>query len=204
MTDIDGTVAELAQLWPALAAALARDTAVPDGPAASPAWTAVAVVNPDVLAAIILLDTDVPATVRAACHDISEPWRHRDLPGCLRQIPRLAGRMRDLGHINAEQALTWDALSWLRLVKRALGLRKPDMPVGYACPWADTRPEAHTAGCGLFVVGREGFLRSGAEGAWVQWVDSGLIYCVSDTCGASWGPAQWPLLGRLLRQVDAA
>ena len=113
--------------------------------------------------------------------------------------------MHDLGHRAAEDTLTWQAVAWLRMVKRALGLRKPDIPVGYPCPWADTRPECHTdGGVMLFMAGRDGFLRTGQDGPWVQWVDSGLIYCPSGTCGASWGPAQWPLLGRLLRQVDAA
>lgn len=202
MTDIGDTIGELAGLWPALAAALARDTATPDGPAAPTTWTAAAVVNADVLQAIVTLERQVPAAISRACDDISEPWKHRDLAGCLRQIPRLASRMHDLGHTTAEHQLTWDATMWLRMVKRALGLRKPDMFLpGHACPWSDTRPETHSSGCGLFVVGREGFLRSGQDGAWVQWVDSGLIYCASDACGASWGPAQWPMLGRLLRQV---
>lgn len=204
MTDIDGTIAELAGLWPALAAALPRDTATAEtGPSAA-AWLPAGLVNADVEAAIHTLDRDVPAAVRAACEDISEPWRHRDLDGCLTQVPRLASRMRDLGHVAAEKNLAWDADRWLRMVKRALGLRKPDVPVGYACPWAESRPECHADAVMLFMAGQDGFLRSGADGPWVQRVDSGLIYCAADTCGASWGPQQWPLLGRLLRQAEAA
>ena len=199
MTDIADTVAELAGLWHALAAALARDTTGTDGPATHQ-WTAAAVVNPDVLAAIIRLDTELPHAVRHACDDISEPWRHRDTDGCLLQVPRLASRMHDLGHINAEQHLTWQATAWLRMVKRALGLRKPDMPLGHACPWADTRPECHQGAMMLYAVGEEGFIRPDPDGGVrMERVTSGLIYCESETCGASWGPAQWPLLGRLLK-----
>ena len=205
MSDIGETSAELAQLWPALAAALARDTAAADGPAASPAWTAVAVVNPDVLQALLTLDADVPAAVRHACEDISERWAYRDLPGCLRQIPRLAGRMHDLGHITAEKYLTWQADGWLRLVKRALGLRRPDMPIGRDCPYAADTPDAHGRAAGLILAGAEGFLDPAADVP-VAWVTSGLIYCASDACGASWLKAEWSMLDRLLQATarDAA
>src|SRR5579864_5798913 len=106
MTAHDDPVAEacgqLAGLWPALAAALARDAGT--GPDSSPAgWQlSVTVVNADVLAAILALDDEVPAAVRRACHVTGEPWRHRDIGGCLRQLPRLAGRMHDLGLVSEE------------------------------------------------------------------------------------------------------
>jgi hypothetical protein len=197
MTGIADTVSELAELCPALAAALARDTGG-DGGAAGHTWAAAAIVNADVLSAMITLDHDIPAATRCACQTTSEPWRHRDLQGCLRQLPRLAGRMHDLGLAADEKTLTWQADSWLRMVKRALGLRKPDIPIGYACPWAETRPECHADAVMLFAAGAEGFLRPAADGLRVDWVTSGLIYCAADACGASWGPAQWPLLGRML------
>jgi hypothetical protein len=205
VTDIADAVAELAGLWPALAAALARDTATPDGPPAQ-ATSSATVVNPDVLHALLTLDHDIPETVRWACNDISEHWVYRDLSGCLHQLPRMAGRMHDLGHVTDERDLAWQADGWLRMVKRALGLRRPDVPLPDrpACPYADTRPEAHAASCLLYAAGAEGFLRPDGDGLRVEWVTSGLIYCAGPECGASWGPAQWPLLGRLLRQADAA
>jgi len=198
MTGIADTVSELAELCPALAAALARDTGG-DGGAAGHTWAAAAIVNADVLAAMITLDHDIPAATRCACEAAREPWQHRDVQGCLRQLPRLAGRMHDLGLAADEKTLTGQADGWLRLVKRALGLRKPDVPVGYACPWAETRPECHADAVMLFAAGAEGFLRPAADGLRVEWVTSGLIYCAADACGASWGPAQWPLLGRMLQ-----
>ena len=202
MTDIADTVAELATLWPALAAALARDSA--DGPPAAPTWLPASLVNADVEAAIHTLDHDVPAAIRTACADISETWRWRDLDGCLRQVPRLAGRMRDLGHVGAERTLGWQAARWLRMVKRALGLQRPDTPLpgGPACPDADIYPERHRGADRLFLAGAEGFLRPGRLVP-VEWVTSGLIYCESADCGASWSQLHWDHLGRLLARARA-
>ena len=189
--------AQLAELCPVLPAALARDAAGDGGLPA--AWGAVAVVNADVLAAIITLEEDVPAAVRAACCAISEPWRHRDLQGCLRQIPRLASRMHDLALVSDEKYLAWQAGGWLRMVKRALGLRKPDVPIGYDCPYIASIPEQHDVRCALLAAGDEGFLRHGPGGLSVEWVRTPAIYCASPDCEASWGPAQWLYLGRLLQ-----
>lgn len=187
--------AELAELCPVLPAALARDTGGDGGLPA--AWGAITVVNADVLAAIITLEDDVPAAVRTACYVISEPWHHRDLQGCLRQLPRLAGRMHDLGLVSDEKYLGWQAGGWLRMVKRALGLRRPDTPIGYDCPHEQAYPEMHHDGCALLAAGDEGFLRHDHGGPRVEWVHTPRIYCAG--CGASWTPGQWPHLGRLLQ-----
>jgi len=197
VTDIADCASELAGLCPALAAALARDTTSEGSTPGHPG--AVLNVNADVLTAMITIGEEIPAAVRCACETTGEPWQARDLAGCLRQLPRLAGRMHDLGYTGEEKTLTRRANGWLRMVKRALGLRKPDIPVGYDCPHAATRPENHPAAVMLLAAGAEGFLRGDADGLRVQWVTSGLIYCPSAVCGASWGPAQWPLLGRMLQ-----
>jgi hypothetical protein len=203
MTDIADTVAELAGLWHALAAALARDTATPDGPAPRQ-WSAAAVVNPDVLTAIMVLDRELPAAVHAACQDIGERWRPRDTDGCLLQLPRLAGRMRDLGHVAAEQHLTWQAAGWLRMVKRALGLRKPDVPLGHACPRAGTYPECHPHASELIWAAPEGFLNpDGDGGLQVEWVGTERVYCASEECGAWWPHTQWTHLMHLVEQAQA-
>jgi len=189
------SVAELAELCPFLPAALVRDTAGDGG--LPPAWGAVAVVNADVLAAIITLEEDVPAAVRAACAAIGEPWRHRKIGGHLRQVPRLASRMHDLGDLTGEKTLARQAGGWLRMVKRALGLRRPDTDIGYDCPHAETYPEVHYDGQSLLAAGDEGFLRYPPGGPRVEWVHTPRIYCAG--CGASWTPDQWPHLGRLLQ-----
>jgi hypothetical protein len=202
MTDIDDDCAELAALWPALAAALARDTAS-TGDTPGGTWTSATVVNADVLTAMIALGRDIPAAIARACQVTGEPWRNRDLLGHLRQVPRLAARMHDTGRPDGERELARDAAAWLRTVKRALGLRKPDIAIGYPCPWAGTRPENHPGTAMLLAAGAEGFLRPGADGLRVEWVTSGQIYCPASACGATWGPAQWPLLGRMLETTAA-
>ena len=199
-SDLAETCAELASLWPALATALARDSGGDGG--TSHTWAAVTVVNADVLTAMLTLGREIPETIRYACEAIGEPWQHRDLAGCLRQVPRLAGRMHDLGLIANEKTLTRLAGEWLRTVKRALGLRRPDLAIGYDCPYAASIPEQHTAGRMLLAAGDEGFLRPRPDGLQVEWVHSPVIYCQG--CSASWGLAQWPHLGRMLEAVPAA
>jgi hypothetical protein len=203
MPGISDTVSELADLCPALAAALARDTS-PGDISSAHGWIAATVVNADVLAAMITLDTEIPAAHRSACETLNERWQPRDLKTSLRALPRLAERMHSLGLIPEEKRLIFKTSAWLVLTKRALGLRKPDIPLGYPCPWADTRPENHEDGCMLLAAGDEGFLRPGRDGLQVDWVASAQIYCPTKACGASWGPSQWPLLGRMLRTASRA
>ena len=203
MTGLAETVSELADLWPALAAALARDTGG-EGGAAGHAWMSALVVNADVLAAMITLDREIPAIIRYACEAIGEPWQHRDIAGCLLQVPRLAGRMHDLGQAGNEKMLACQADGWLRMVKRALGLRRPDIGIGYDCPYAGSVPEQHTGDCALLAAGDEGFLRPGTDGLRVEWAHTPVIYCASPDCDASWGLAQWSYLGRLLESATMA
>ena len=173
--------------------------ATPPPPTAPPPTPrAATVVNPDVLHALLTLDHDVPETVRWACNDISEHWVHRDLSGCLHQLPRMAGRMHDLGHVAAVKDLTWQADGWLRMVKRALGLRRPTCPSATDCPYAETRPDTHAAPRPLIRQAPKG---SSARlvTACGEWVTSGLIYCASADCGASWMKTEWSMLDRLLQ-----
>ena len=189
--------AELSPLVPYLPAALTRD--MTGGSGLPAAWAGITVVNADVLAAILRLEEDVPATVRAASVAAGERYQRRKIGGHLRQVPRLAARLHDLRLLADEQALAWHAAGWLRMVKRALGLRRPDIPIGYACPHAATDPAAHEDGCWLLAAGDEGYLRDGPAGPRVEWVRTPRIWC--EGCAASWGLDQWPHLGRLLRDT---
>src|SRR6266702_308168 len=111
--------AELAVLWPALAAALARDTAG-DGTVPGGALGSAAVVNADVLAAMITLTRDVPAVTRAACEALGEPWQPRPVQTCLRALPRLAER---LGHLG--MAVEWVTSGQIYCPARACGASWP-------------------------------------------------------------------------------
>src|SRR5713226_7278973 len=124
MTGAGDHAAELAVLWPALAAALERDTA--DGGAVSgSALGAMTVVNADVLAVMVTLSRDVPAVTRAACEACGEPWQPRPVQTSLRALPRLAERLGHLGMAGARNAVEGAVRDWLRVTKRALGLRRP-------------------------------------------------------------------------------
>jgi hypothetical protein len=119
---------ELAALIPALIPALSRDSLPSDGRTALSAGT---VVNPDVLHAMIILADEIPAACAAACEVTGEPWQHRPSAICLRAIPRLHHRLTALGMPAAASDLETGMHHWTRMVKLALGLRTPDIPVGW-------------------------------------------------------------------------
>jgi hypothetical protein len=204
VSDIYETTAQLAALWPALAAALARDTASSDIGGTS-TWTSAQLVNADVLAAAITLTTEIPAAHHAACDLLGERWAYRQPGPCLLALPRFASRMDATGRFREASVLASQAAGWLRLTKRALGLRKPDIllvsPSGapYACPYADSFPENHTETSLLIVVGAERVLRRDPDGLHAPEVAAERIYCASPDCPAAWTKAyEWLLLGKLL------
>src|SRR5262249_55025042 len=98
----------------------------------------------------------------------------------------------------AEKNLTAQVTGWLRMVKRALGLRKPDLPLGYPCPWAESAPENHLDGGELLAAGDEGFLRPDNGGFRVGRGSSAQVYWPARSGGAAWAPRKWPWLARML------
>jgi len=116
--DLGPACAELAALIPALIPALSRDSVPSDGRAA---LSAGAVVNPDVLHAMIILATEIPAACTAACEVTREPWQHHPSAICLRAIPRLHHRLTALGMPAAARDLETGVRQWARMVKLALG-----------------------------------------------------------------------------------
>ncbi len=140
--DLGHACAELAALIPALIPALSRDT-VPSG--SRIAQSAGGVVNPDVLHAMIILAAEIPAACAAACEVASEPWQHRPPAICLRAIPRLHRRLTALGMPAAARDLETGVHRWTRMVKLALGLHTPDVPVGWDCPPRPVTPPSWPA-----------------------------------------------------------
>ena len=204
MSDIYETTAQLAALWPALAAALARDTAGTDI-GGTTTWTSATLVNADVLAAAITLTTEIPAAHHAACDLLGERWAYRQPGPCLLALPRFASRMDATGRFREASVLASQAAGWLRLTKRALGLRDPDTlvtnqaGVPYACPYAEGFPENHEETSLLFMAGVERFLREGPNGLQAVPVAQQRIYCASPDCAASWTALhEWHLLGLML------
>ena len=173
---------ELAELFPALAAALSRDNAPSDGRGGMSSGSPV---NADVLHAMVALTAEVPAACAMAAGITGEPWQRRPVATCLRAIPRFHGRLlvlhrqSDAGHLEAALA------RWRRTVKLALGLCTPDTPIGFSCP-------LHEEPSPLLMLGSEGFITGEA----VSWQHDGRIWC--RLCGESWPVWQWRHLGRLI------
>lgn len=181
--DLAARTAELAALLPALAAALQRDSA----PGSSRGVLSCGgVVNPDVLHAIIMVRAEVPAACARACALTGEPWHRRPLGTCLRALPRFAGRLEAIGMPGAANRLDADAARWLRIAKLALGLRTPDVPIGFGCPLHDDPSP-------LVMLGSEGFVRGDGT---VAWAHDGRIWCRQ--CDETWPVWQWRHLGRML------
>ena len=188
MTPLDDTIAELTTLTEALDGALARDNI----PGTGHTFGNGAVYNPDVMYALDTLHREVPATSRDAYRAIREPWQPRDLPTTLRQIPRLAGRLHDLGMVTEQKRLEDAARRWLRLTKRALGLIEPDDSIGWPCPYHEA-PLTD-----LVSAGAESFLNVSPSGSTVTTIHAARIYCPA--CGASWDVGQWRMLGKMLEE----
>jgi hypothetical protein len=204
MTVVADACHELAQLTPHLAPALTRDNA---GQALVTRWeTSLSLVNTDVLAAIITLRYQIPAVTLRACELVREPPQRRSLNACLIALPRLDDRLRVLGHAADHRHLETITTGWVRLTKRALGLRKPDIPLGEQCPRClDERPGELPGD--LYVAGAEGKLKQGRDGVTVEWRHDPRVYCPvglidPDDPPHSWPQAEWEFLLSLINQRD--
>jgi hypothetical protein len=81
-----------------------------------------------------VLAAEIPAACAAACEVTGEPWQHHPSAICLRAIPRLHHRLTAPGMPPAATDLETGVHHWTRMVKLALGLHTPDLPVGPDCP----------------------------------------------------------------------
>ena len=192
MTLVGDACAELAQLTPHLAPALTRDNTATTR---ATRWEhTLSPVNTDVLAAIITLRYQIPAVTIRAAQLVNEPWQPRTHTACLLALPRLDERIRHLGLLFEHKQLERITTGWVHLTKRALGLRKPDIPLGALCPLCETEP------CGdLYVAGADGNLRPSRDGVTVTWYHDPRVYCTLDR--HHWWPhREWEFLLALINQ----
>lgn len=193
MTVVADACHELAQLTPHLAPALTRDNA---GQALVTRWeTSLSLVNTDVLSAIITLRYQIPAVTMRAAQLVNEPWQPRTHHACLTALPRLDDRIRHLGLAADHRHLETITAGWVRLTKRALGLRKPDIPLGAQCPRCDSPVPGD-----LYVAGAEGYLRHTRDGVTIDWHHDPRVYC--PVCGEWWPQREWEFLLALINQRD--
>jgi len=194
-SDIHTTVAELTQLWPALAGALQRDEGVNTQERVTTSNTEVALpVNADVLATIAALHGEIPATARWACQQLAEPHMDRQPVDHLRHMTRWHDRLNNTNAADSAQQLAHNTRRWLHMTRRAIGLSVPHRPLGQYCPVHD---EPLTE---LVTPGDEGWITGGPTGTTLTWRHTEAVQCPH--CGTSWTPGQYLLLGRMLRDAD--
>ena len=195
MTVVADACAELAQLTPHLGPALTRDNT---GTTLTTRWeSTLSLVNTDVLAAMITLRYQIPAVTMRAAQLTGEPWQPRTHNACLIALPRFDDRIRGTGLTTDHRRLEQITTGWVRLTKRALGLRKPDIPLGASCPrCTDPIPGD------LYVAGAEGYLRQGRGGITVEWLYDPRVYC--PVCGEWWPQREWEFLLSLINQRASA
>jgi hypothetical protein len=201
VTQVGDACAELAQLTPHLAPALTRDNTAA---ARITRWEApLSPVNTDVLAAIITLRYQIPAVTIRAAQLVNEPWQPRTHRACLVALPRLDERLGHLGHVSEHKHLETITSGWVRLTKRALGLRKPDIPLSTECPVCIR--EGNPIPGLLYVTGAEARVRQSRHGTTLEWSYDPHVYCPvgpinPDDPPHRWPQGQWELLVHLINQ----
>jgi hypothetical protein len=203
VTPAPSPTAELAALIPALPVAIERDnTAAGRTARASGGFP----VNTDVFYAILTLSGEIPAAAATAAGLVGERWQARppglaigavadpwaaELLRCLTALDRFTHRMHALRMAEDAQAAEDDVRRWTRKVKLALGLRRPERPLGATCPYCPG--DLMAAGAERYAD----FTRGVVVG---DWVEARRIYCTLDH-GHEWPEEHWALLGDMLLQA---
>ena len=199
MTDLAGTCAELATLTPLLGPALRRDNT--GGGRFGRLEVTLSLFNTDVLYARNRIMYEIPAAAFRCCQILNEPWQWRTIGACLIALPRYADRMETLGLAAEHKQLTLLTRSWVLQVKRALGLRKPDIgPLG-DCPRCETYPPGQ-----LWMAGAEASLNPHDLTAPPQWRHDPRVYCTLSTEDDPhvWPEPRWAQLILLIEEQHAA
>lgn len=178
---ITDMITELRLLWPALPAALPRDTGNGGGDRVHTTPDIHAIpINPAVAAVIRRLAPHM-ADLSLLQQAYGDAWTNR----------RLADAWTITHHITR----------WLGDARTALGLNRPDQPVGASCPRHD-QPLTP-----LVTPGDHGELRYDAigpagelVGGWIRWTHTDLIVCRH--CDQTWPPSRWLWLDRLAKDAD--
>ena len=191
MTPVEAACAELATLVGRLGPALQRDNTTTGRYGRLEAT--LSPVNTDVLAVMITLGHEIPAAAYRATQLVREPWQPRTITACLLALPRLADRMTVLGLLTDVRQLEAAADYWVRISQRALGLRKPDIPLPVTCPICETQPPGR-----LLLAGAVATI----EGTSLTWDNNPRVYCTLSTKDDPhvWPLTAWGLLEGLVNQ----
>lgn len=175
-------IAELRLLWPALPAALPRDSGTQAGERVNGSPDIhVIPINPHVAAVIRRLAPHMPqlTLLEQQYGDAYTNWRPADAWPITNQITRM-----------------------LTDARNALGLNRPDIPIGAHCPRHD-QPLTD-----LVTPGDRGELRYDSigpagelVGGWIRWTHTDLVVC--HHCREEWPPRRYLWLSRLVAEADA-
>lgn len=200
---LDDVITELQVLWPALPGALPRDAGTQASERVSTSENVHTLpLNPDVAAVITDLTARIPEWVAWACQCAGEtPTTHAGIPLLLGRVPALYDRLSGQGRTRDAHRLADVAQHWLSACRRALGLNRPDRPIGEMCPKHDhpltplVQPGDH---------GHLRYDRLNPDGQpvnpTVSWTRIELVLCRH--CDAAWTPERYMHLGRLIRQAN--
>jgi hypothetical protein len=175
---------ELAVLWPALPAALARDAGTTSGERVTTSENVHTIpLNPDVASALHRLNAAIPSL--NYLHNLATEY---------------AGHYDNQRTTEAQQ-LANTIHSWLTDARHALGLNRPDRPIGEHCPQHDDPitplvtpgDRGHLAYDHLDFHGRP-------VNPWIRWERQEIVTCRH--CHQQWTPGQYMWLGRLIRWAN--
>lgn len=198
------TLDELAVLWPALPAALARDAGTSSGERVSTSENVHTIpLNADVASTAAALASDIPLTAAWASDAAGiGGWApNRPIPTYLRALAVHHDRLVALGRSRDAARLATTVDRWHKQIRDALGLNRADRPLRAHCPRHDNPLTA------LVEPGDRGWLRYDHLDAagrpvnpWVSWLRHEAVTCRH--CDAIWSPGQYLWLGRLIDDAD--
>jgi hypothetical protein len=201
VTELQEAVEELLVLWPALPTALPRDAGVQSGERVAVSENVHTVpLNVDVAAVITDLTWQIPDWTRWAGTNAGVSVV-ADITQQLRQLPAIHHRLVELGRTRDAERLATTVHAWLTACRRALGLNRPDRPIGEMCPRHDEPLQP------LVQPGDHGHLRYAKLDqhghpidAYIDWSHIEIVLCRH--CDSTWTPERYILLGRLIRQAN--
>lgn len=200
--DLDDVIAELLILWPALPDALPRDAGTQTGERVATTTTVHSVpLNVDVAAVLVDLRRAIPQWTAWAAEAAGQgATAHSGIPRNLQRLPALHDALSGLGQTRDAQRLTDTVHTWNTACRRALGLNRPDRPIGEPCPNHDDPLTV------LVQPGDHGHLRytrldhGRPVDATIEWSSVEVLLCRH--CDAVWSPSRYFWLGRLIRDAN--
>lgn len=184
---------QLADIWPRLRDALAKDQTGTDGRASGTTIPSIPV-NPDVLDTIASLADTIPATDQqlrtALLFDRAGTVARRSVNECLTYADALWRRLHAHPDLEDQAAAYADTIHrWLADARRAIGLSQRPKPLNIRCPFCDGN---------LNLTGDEAELHQPDDVEAITWSRGETIYCTE--CKREWPSNVWDILGNIINR----